>query len=383
MNSVTIIGTGLAGYNLAKEIRKLDKEIALTLITADGGESYSKPMLSNALSKGKTAQQLVISDPEKMAGQLDAKIFTRTTVHSIDPENKIINTESDSLSYDNLVLAIGAHQNKLPISGNAADSILSINNLDDYGKFREKLANAGKVSIIGAGLIGCEFANDLLAADKQVTIIGSSKTPLDRLLLPEIGQLLKDRLQAKGVNWRLGVKAKAINLVDAGANYAVELSDGSSINADIVISATGLSPNIELAKRANLKVKQGILVNQYMETSSAGIYALGDCIEIDGLVMAYVLPIMNAARALAKTLTGQTTKVIYPAMPIVVKTPDYPMVIAPPAENVSGQWQVQHDSSGCKALFMGEDEKLKGFILTEGKMPEKQALTKQLGAILN
>lgn len=383
MHSITIIGTGLAGYNLAKEIRKLDKELPLNIITADGGESYSKPMLSNALSKGKTTQQLVMGNADKMESQLNAKIHTRTVVKTIDAKKRILETDSGTFDYDKLVLAVGASQNKLPIAGNAADRLLSINNLDQYEKFQQQLETANKVLIIGAGLIGCEFANDLVAIDKHVTVIGSSDIPLDRLLLPEIGEQLKVALQKEGVNWRLGVKVTAIDTSNESEYYQVSLSDGSTVDADLVISATGLLPNVALAEQAKLAINKGILVDQYLETSVDGIYALGDCIEINGMVLAYVLPIMNCARALAKTLTGDKTKVSYPAMPVVVKTPCYPMVISLPPRNAEGQWQLENDASGIKALFTGSDDQLKGFILTDQKLSEKQSLTRQLPAILN
>lgn len=381
MNSITIIGSGLAGYNLAKEVRKLNKEVSLTIITADGGESYSKPMLSNALSKGKTAQQLVISEAEKMAVQLNARIHTRTIVKAIDPEKRMLETDNGSVNYETLVLATGATQNKLPITGNAADTLISINSLDDYAKFQQQLEQANKVVIIGAGLIGCEFANDLVAINKDVTVVGSADFPLDRLLLPEIGEQLKEKLQEQGVNWRTGVMASAIDVSVEAGRYTVTLSDGSSLNADLVISATGLLPDVTLAKQANLDVNRGVIVNQYLETSVEGIYALGDCIEINSMVLAYVLPIMNCARALAKTLTGDKTRVSYPAMPVVVKTPAYPMVISLPSADSQGQWQLESDASGIKAVFIGTDQQLKGFILTDQKLSEKQSLTKQLPAI--
>lgn len=382
MNSVTIIGSGLAGYNLAKEIRKYDKDIPVKILTADGGDSYSKPMLSNALSKGKTTKQLVISDAAKMAGQLNAQIHTRTTVTSIDPEKRILKTETGEYSFDKLVLAVGASQNKPPISGNASDDIISINNLDDYENFQSKLAGAREIVIIGSGLIGCEFANDLISVNKHVTVVGSAKTPLDRLLLPEIGEKLQAALEQKGVAWKLGVKVEAIESNNNASKYQLKLSDGSVLSADMVLSATGLLPNIDLAKQAGIAVNRGIMVDRYLETSVKDIFAVGDCIEIDGLVLAYVLPIMNSVRALAKTLAGDNTKVNYPAMPIVVKTPDYPMVISPPSANETGEWQLESDQEGVKALFIGKDNSLKGFILTEQKISEKQSLAKQLPAVL-
>jgi len=384
MSSITIIGTGLAGYNLAKEIRKLDKDVSITMVTADDGESYSKPMLSNALSKGKSADQLILSDAQKMQLQLNAIIHTRTVVEAIDTDHHLLKTSKGEIVFDKLVLAVGASQRTLPIKGSGAQSILSVNDLDDYRAFQEHLLAANTVAIIGAGLIGCEFANDLLAINKKVIIIGSSKTPLDRLLLPEIGEQLKERFQSQGVHWQLGVTAQSVEISNVPDHkYTITLSDGHKLDADLVFSAVGLIPNTKLAEQAGIVVNRGIVVNKILETSVNGIYALGDCMEINGLLLPYVLPIMNCARALAKTLSGEQTEIKYPAMPVVVKTPSYPIVVSPPAENVHGNWQLEIDAHGARALFTSSDNQLQGFVLTDQKISEKQSLTKQLPAVLD
>lgn len=383
MNAITIIGSGLSGYNLAKEIRKYDQQSPLTIVTADGGESYSKPMLSNALSKGKTPEQLVLSSAEKMANQLNADIRTYTRVESIDTKQRVIETASGKISFDKLVLAIGASQRKLPFEGDAADSVISVNDLDDYRKFRDELATARTVAIVGAGLIGCEFANDLISTNRKVIVIGSSDTPLDRLIIKEIGELLKNRFSEKGIVWQLGVRLAAVNRSkDSSCKYHLMLSNGAAIEADLVLSATGLLPNTELASKAGIAVEKGIVVDRYLETNIEGIYALGDCIEINGMLLPFVLPIMNCARALGKTLTGTKTRVAYPAMPVVVKTPAYPIVVSPPMTGVSGKWELEVDGSSAKAVFKGADDKLEGFILTESKIAEKQELTKLLPVVL-
>ncbi|WP_455366966.1 FAD-dependent oxidoreductase [Kaarinaea lacus] len=380
MQPIIIIGTGLAGYNLAKEIRKLDKNIPLHLITADGGESYSKPMLSNALAKGKSPAQLVLSTAEQMAAQLPATIYTRTRVESIDPQSRTINTTSGELQYSKLVLAVGASQVEPPLNGDAVDAVYSVNDLDDYAKFREALAAAETIGIIGPGLIGCEFANDLVAANKQVIVIGPAATPLDRLLPPQVGELLMRELEKAGVNWRLGVTATEVNKTNSG--FQMILSDGSQLEVDLVLSAVGLQPNLELAKNTGMEVKRGIVVDRTLQTSFPDIYALGDCIELHGLVLPFVLPLMNSARTLAKTLTGNPTDISYPAMPVIVKTPAHPVVVSPPAVDSKGDWQIDLEDSGARALYRAKDGSLLGFVLTGDKVAEKPALSKELPAVL-
>ena len=380
MNPIVIIGSGLAGYNLAKEIRKLDKDIPLQLITADGGESYSKPMLSNALAKGKSVSQLVLSSAEKMAAQLAAVIYTHTRVESIDTQSKLLVTTSGEVNYSKLVLAVGASQIDPLLKGDAVSNVFSVNDLDDYEKFLRALEAVQHVGIIGPGLIGCEFANDLVSVNKQVTVIGPSATPLDRLLPPTVGDLLMRELGKAGVKWRLGVKATEVNKVDK--RYQITLSDASQLEVDLVLSAVGLRPNLELARSAGMLVNRGIVVNRTLQTSLPDIYALGDCIEIEGLVLPFVLPLMNAARTLAKTLTGNTTELSYPAMPVVVKTPAHPVVVSPPAQDTEGEWDIDLQDSGARALYRAKDGSLLGFVLTGDKVAEKPVLSRELPEVL-
>jgi rubredoxin-NAD+ reductase len=367
MHPITIIGTGLAGYTVARELRKLDKDSPLKLITNDDGHFYSKPMLSNAFAKNKDAEALVTTSVTKMAEQLNAEILTHTEV-----------TDINSLNYSKLVLALGAQPIRLAFEGNAADKILSVNDLIDYANFRNVLKDAKTVAIIGAGLIGCEFANDLQQyGNFQVSLIDPISHPLGKLVPPEVGQGLKTALENIGVKFYL---EKAVKRIDSG--YKLTLTDNTILEADLVLSAIGLRPRIDLAAAANLEVKQGIVVDKYLKTSADNIYALGDCAEVEGMFLPYVMPLMNSARALAKTLAGQTTAVNYPAMPVVVKTPAYPIVVSPPAAGIKGEWKIETDDQNIKALFYTQQQQLMGFVLTGTKVAEKAALTKQLPSIL-
>ena len=154
MHPIVIVGSGLAGYNVARELRKLDKEAPLVLISADSGHFYSKPMLSSALGTGKTPQSIPMNSAEQMAAQLNATVRTRTRITAIEPANHVIRIGEETIQYSKLVLALGADQIRLPIEGSAADRILTVNSLDDYASFRATLKSQCTVALIGAGLIG-------------------------------------------------------------------------------------------------------------------------------------------------------------------------------------------------------------------------------------
>jgi rubredoxin-NAD+ reductase len=386
MHPIIIIGSGFAGYTLAREFRKLDPTSPLIIITSDDGRSYPKPMLSNALSKGKTAEQLALSSSEAMATTLNITILSDSIVSDIDPQQQTVTiTNSAPLHYKQLILALGATPIRNVLQGNATDHVLPINNLSDYTKFREQLVNANHVAIIGPGLIGCEFANDLINTGIAVSVIGPSKLPMDGLLPDPIATELKTVLSNAGVDWHFQSTVTTVNHTTTNNNgYELTLSNGDLIQADVVISAIGLCPNIELAKTIGITVNRGIVTDEYLQTSQPNIYALGDCAEVAGHNLLFIAPILAAAKALAKTLSGQTTAVKYPAMPVAIKTPNYPLIVATPAILAKGSWQFESASSGfgIKAVFTNDSAALLGFVLSGDMVSEKQVLTKLLPDIL-
>ena len=385
---IVIIGTGLAGYNLAREFRKLDKETPLLLITSDDGRCYSKPMLSTGFTREQGANDLAQADAGQMAAQLQASIWTFTEVTTINTAEQtlLVNTQK-STAYKALVMASGADVVNPPLTGTGLESVYSINDLLDYGKFRETLQHrvAKKVFIIGAGLIGSEFTNDLLNGGYEVTAVDPLAYNLATLLPEQAGRAVQQALEEQGAKFYFGTVAESVNTHPSGSGLLVSLANGEEVAADVVISAIGVRPRIKLAQQSGIKVNRGIIANRLMATSAANVYTLGDCAEVEGHVLYYVAPLMAAARALAKTLAGSPTEVIYPAMPVTIKTPACPVVVAPPAQHAQGSWEIQIDNADNKniiAQFKSTSGQLLGFALTGQGTSEKQELQKQLPAIL-
>jgi rubredoxin-NAD+ reductase len=377
---VVIVGTGLAGYNLAREFRKLDSETPLLLITADDGRSYSKPMLSTGFGKNKDADGLSMAEPGAMAEQLKAEVRTHTRISGIDPGHKRVWIGEEALNYRDLVLAWGAETVRVPVQGDAADLIFPINDLEDYARFRAAAAGKRRVLLLGAGLIGCEFANDLILGGYEVQLVAPCEQVMPTLLHPAAAVAVQAGLESLGARFHLGPVLNRLQRVADGLE--AHLSDGQVIACDLVVSAIGLRPRIDLAAAAGLVVNRGVVVDRQLKTSHANIYALGDCAEVDGLNLLYVMPLMSCARALAQTLAGNPTAVGYGPMPITVKTPVCPLVISPPPRGREGAWSVEGQGSDIKALCRDAEGKLLGYALTGTAVTEKLALNKELPPLL-
>lgn len=379
MQPIVIIGSGMAGYTLAREFRKLNTEQELVMICADDAVNYAKPTLSNALVGNKAPEQIGLGDAEKMAAQLNMRIEKHTWVKHIDAEKYQLTLEQDGqisqLNYSKLVLAVGANPIRLAIAGDASDDIHVVNSLNDYRSFRENLAKTTdkRVVILGAGLIGCEFANDLQNTGHQATVIDLAPQPLGRLLPSHVADVFKQNLEETGIHFVLGTTVEKVS-THTEHGYVVTLANGQNLVADIVLSAIGLQPNTSLAKDAHIQTSRGVVTNTLMQTNQADIYALGDCAEVNGLLLPYVMPLMQQARALAKTLSGQNTNVHYPAMPVAVKTPAAPLTVLPTPIDVEVNWETEELDDGMIAKALDNSGTLRGFVLL-GATAAKQRLT--------
>lgn len=427
---VIIIGSGMAGYTLARELRKLTTSLPIVMVCQDSGDSYAKPTLSNAYAQNKLADSIANASAAKMAETLNLTLLNFHQVTDINAAEQFIVVRSltnqasqTTLAYRDLVLATGAYSRLLPNLAVNHQTIFAVNHLDEYKSFQQRLNTLKsqksvpvKVAIIGAGLIGCEFANDLIGqntdnqtADITVAVFDKAARPLSQQLPSQAGIMLQDALTQSGVTFYLGTDITSITTnvntnIDTSDNATVTISfdkdkQSQTFEADIVLIAIGLVANTELAASANIAiassqhinptithlprtVQQGIKVDAYLATSAKHIYAIGDCANVMGSYMPYVMPLMNQAKALAKTLADPNmapTKVAYPAMPVAIKTPSLPLVVLP----VSGQysddqlyWQTTPTTDGMVMTAHPKDDSnsILGFVLA-GKEAAKQRLT--------
>ena len=397
LDPIIIIGAGLAGWSTARELRKLDPGTPVLLITADSGDFYAKPSLSNAFQQKRAPAQLVTTPAAPMAQTHNVRLLTHTRVLAIDPATRTLRTTQGDFHYRQLVLATGAQPVRLPLAGDAVEQVQSINSLDDFAAFYQRLTGPvqaedqpqgrpRQVLIMGAGLIGCEFANDLAVSGYGVTVVDPAAGPIAALLPQAASAQLQQALTDVGVRWHFGATVKALSWAQAGPSDSVhaapalkvELSNGQLALVDIVLSAIGLKADLSLAQAAGLVCERGIVVDVTLQSSSPGIYALGDGAQYasgrwgaaldaaaapvaGGRTLPYVMPIMSAARALAATLAGTPTFVAFPLMPVTIKTPALPLVVAAPKPGTAGQWRSEEPGLW---QFIDAEQHMRGFVLS-------------------
>ncbi len=335
---VVIVGGGLAGWTVARELRQRAPALSIHLVCADAGDFYSKPMLSNAFAQKKDAQSLVQRPAGQQAAMQSVQLHPRTRVLGIDRAGRRLLTDGAPIPYERLVLAIGADPIRLPTPG--IEHALSVNDIADYAVFRTALASAGekaRVAILGGGLIGSEFANDLAGAGYPVQVVDPAPWLIGSLVAQEQGRALQAALAGLGVECHIGDLAESIEHA-AGEPYRLALRSGRKVEADLLLSAVGLRPRTTLAQQAGLEVARGILVDEMGRTSDPAIYALGDCAAYQSAArpdiangaarpLPFILPIMAAGKAIAATLAGQSTPIKFGPMPVRVKTPAHPLTV--------------------------------------------------------
>ena len=387
-DTIIIIGTGHSGYNLAQELRKNNDKINIIMFTMDDGSLYAKPLLSTAFSKEVDVNDIPSYTAQQMEKKLNIRIYTFTTVNEIDTISKNIQTISlkeklqnnvKEFKYDKLILTTGANAKTYPLSDSKL--IHSINNLQEYQSFHKELQGKKEIAIIGAGFVACEFANDLSTMGFKVKVIAPSKSLVNYLIPKQASDKLKSTLEKYGVEFYL--EAKITKVTETQDNrIQFQFTDSSKIEqkfkVDLAISAIGLTPNINIAKKAGIETNSAIIVDRYLQTSIKDIYAFGDSAEVNGVRKNFIAPTRYCAAALAQTLLGNPSPVSYPAMPFRIKAAKYPIVICT-SFLVVDRWEtIKGDESSIKCLGKTKEGKLASVVLTGKYIVEKENYVKEL-----
>lgn len=302
-DGIVIVGAGIAGWSAAAAIRALDATTPITMVTQCSGDVYNKPELAIAFSRGMSPQKLCRERGADAARRLNVQLMPDTAAVGLSTRFKRLRTTRGTLPYKRLVLALGA-RSTLP-GGLDPSLCWRINNLQAWsGLYRNLEGGAKSVVIIGAGMIGCEMAEDLAKAGHKISLLNLAGLPLHGLLPEPAAERLLAGLTGLGVDYHGGTKVSGVAR-DADGTMLVSRETGSSIRADHVIVAAGLAVQPRLIKTAGIEFLGGIVVDpSTLQTSAADVYALGDCVTILGAPCRFIEPISKQAEAIAATIAG-------------------------------------------------------------------------------
>lgn len=352
---IVIVGGGMAGFAVARELKQRGNTRDVLMLTADEGRFYAKPLLSHVLSRATPAAALLMS-LEKAASANQVRVVPHTEVVRADFEAKTVHAaDGRAFRYGDLVVATGAR----PLNFWRGDHIFSVNSASDMSRLEPILEGAKTILIAGAGFVGLEFANDWARAGKQVTVV-SLDGPLRPLVPQSVSAWVEDNLTRAGVHFVRG----RLTPVHEGAGLCAEVG-GKRLTArfDLMLSAVGLGPDVALWNQAGLVTgRHGLVVNASFETNIAHVYAVGDVMEFQGQAWRFVTALNHAAKVIASNLGGQESREDFGALPISLKCPDSPLAMMLPRVQGSGSWEAKAGDADLEATYR-QDGKLRGFVL--------------------
>ncbi|MGP4713674.1 MULTISPECIES: FAD-dependent oxidoreductase [unclassified Psychrobacter] len=404
-NGVVIIGAGLAGWHVIDAIRSKDKDIPITLITADSGDRYHKPMLTMAISQNKRVADLVRATGADAAKTANITLLADTQVSDIDAAAQQLHlvsaTRSDpanmayaTLGYDKLVLAMGAH----PIFPKSLPESLvwHVNHIERFGQLQEKLGTGSqRVAIVGAGMVGTEIAEDLLKAGHKVTLLDLNDAPLAQMLPAKATARIAKAIESQGIQFLGGYQVTNVNRNDDDTltlsyeflknNSESTENQPTNLIVDHVIASTGLivddklpaAAGIEFDRRTGIVVDASTLQAQSSATESSQIqsnpiYAIGDCMSIDGVACRYVAPLRAQAATIADDILG-TDHNGYEHKPPMIRLKNKAisvMVVGTP--QADGNWQVTTESEDELVMDLIKDNKVSATVTIKAPVVIRQ-----------
>ncbi|MFD2215229.1 nitrite reductase large subunit NirB [Metabacillus endolithicus] len=298
---LVVIGNGMAGVRCVEEILKHNPELYnISIIGSEPHHNYNRILLSSVLQGEARFQDITINDA-KWYEENDITLFSGETATEINTEKKVVVTDKNhALSYDKLIVATGSSPFVLPIPGVEKEGVVTFRTIEDCKNILETAKQYKNAVVIGGGVLGLEAARGLVNLGLNVKVVHNTEYLMQRQLDSVSSEMLQHQLERQGIEFLLGKVTEQIR-GDKRVN-AITFTDGTSVDADLVVMSVGIIPNTVLAKKSGIRTNRGIVVNDFMETSVSDIYAVGECVEHKGIVYGLVKPLYEQGQVLAKHL---------------------------------------------------------------------------------
>ncbi|MFQ5597870.1 MAG: FAD-dependent oxidoreductase [Nitrospiria bacterium] len=303
MRKLVVVGNGMGGIAAVEAILKRDVNFSITVFGGERQPYYNRILLSEVLS-GQADLDRIIVHPLDWYADHGIDFRQGVSIASIDPEGKTVRDQSGNvIDYDALLLATGSRPAMPPIKGLQKKGVFTFWTVKDTHRIISAVCREREAVVIGGGLLGLEAARALINYGVSVTVVHLTDRLMDRQLDSAAASLLKKQIEQLGI--RVLLETTAEEIVGEGCVQGVRLRErGETISTGMVLMTTGTRPNTRLAEAAGLRVNEGIVVDDRMETSASGIYAIGDAIEHRGKTYGLVAPLKEQAQVLSDVLAG-------------------------------------------------------------------------------
>jgi len=305
MKRLVVIGNGMAGIACLEQMLKYGHEFDITVFGEETHVNYNRILLSSVLAGEADAEEIVLNGIDwYRRNHIDLRLGVR--IDGVDCANHMVHgNDGSTVSYDNLIFATGAKPLIPAIEGSDKHGVYVFRTLDDARMLVDRSAPGLKAAVIGGGLLGLEAARGLQMRGCEVTVIHRSKSLMSRQLDAAGGFCVLRAMEAMGL--RVILNRQTHTILGNGHAEGLRFTDGEEVAAEMVVIAAGIQPNAALAKSAGLEVNKGIIVDDYLRTSDASIYAVGECTEHRGVTFGLVAPLYEQAKVLAARITGNKT----------------------------------------------------------------------------
>jgi NADPH-dependent 2,4-dienoyl-CoA reductase/sulfur reductase-like enzyme len=274
---LVVVGGGLAAATCCVTLRELGYSGGLVLVGAEPHLPYERPPLSKGLLMGQDDPESVFVRSAEWYGDQHVEVLLGSVATALDVEAHTVTADGRPIGYDQLLLATGSVARRLPMADASGAPVAYLRTLDDSRQIQASLVPGARIAIIGGGWIGLEVAAAARTAGCEVVIVEALEQPLGRVLGPELGAMFAGLHRDHGVDLRTDTSVTSLRRApDGQAQAVIELGDGTSLTADLVLVGVGAIPSTGLAEDAGLTVDNGILVDEHLRASHADVLAAGD-----------------------------------------------------------------------------------------------------------
>jgi nitrite reductase [NAD(P)H] large subunit len=298
---LVVVGNGMAGMRVVEQLLEIAPQAyEVTVLGAEPHVNYNRILLSPVLAGEKRVEDIVVH-PREWYEEHGVALHAGDPAVSIDRRRRVVRSRGGlDLPYDRLLLATGSRPVMLPIPGAQLPGVVTFRDLADVDSMLQAASRYRRAAVIGGGLLGLEAAHGLARRGMDVTVVHRLETLMERQLDAEAGRLLQAALESRGL--RFLMRASTVAVAGCARATGLIFEDGSGLEADLVVMAAGIVPNVELARGAGLRCERGILVDDTMQTYDPSVYAVGECVQHRNQTFGLIAPLWDQARVCASHL---------------------------------------------------------------------------------